>query len=100
MVGMGLGAGAPSLGWAAAALAVLTAYIRELGASSGLDPDFCGPMAKPHRMAAATAFAVLAALSVLLGFDVGLLEVGLWLIAVGSALTALRRSLRMLSKLR
>ncbi|MEO1492263.1 MAG: CDP-alcohol phosphatidyltransferase family protein [Pseudomonadota bacterium] len=100
LVGMGLGTGTPSLGWAAAALAVLTAYIRELGTSSGLDPDFCGPMAKPHRMAAATAFAVLAALSALLGFDVDLLEVGLWLIAVGSALTALRRSLRMLSKLR
>jgi phosphatidylglycerophosphate synthase len=43
-----------ALGWAAAAGAVMTAYIRALGASLTGKHDFCGPMAKPHRMAAVT----------------------------------------------
>jgi phosphatidylglycerophosphate synthase len=44
-----------ALGWAAAVGATLTAYIRALGASITGRHDFCGPMAKPHRMAAVTA---------------------------------------------
>jgi phosphatidylglycerophosphate synthase len=43
-----------SLGWSAALGAVFTAYIRALGAAQTRRHDFCGPMAKPHRMAAAT----------------------------------------------
>jgi phosphatidylglycerophosphate synthase len=43
-----------ALGWAAAVGAILTAYIRALGASITGKHDFCGPMAKPHRMAAVT----------------------------------------------
>lgn len=43
-----------ALGWTAAAGAVLTAYIRALGASITGTHDFRGPMAKPHRMAAVT----------------------------------------------
>jgi len=39
------------LGWLAALLAVLTAYVRVLGAASGAGHDFTGPMAKQHRMA-------------------------------------------------
>ncbi len=100
LVGMGLGAGLPALGWAAAALAVLTAYIRELGTSAGQDPDFCGPMAKPHRMAAATLVALVAVLSAAIGYDVNALEIGLLVISVGAAATALRRSSRLLSTLR
>jgi phosphatidylglycerophosphate synthase len=99
LVGMGLGAGAPALGWAAAALAVLTAYVRELGATAGQDPDFCGPMAKPHRMAAATLAALAAVLTAALDYEVDSLEAGLWLIAIGAAFTALRRSARLLSNL-
>ena len=38
------------LGWIAATLAVLTAYIRAFGASLGTKQYFNGPMAKPHRM--------------------------------------------------
>jgi phosphatidylglycerophosphate synthase len=44
----------PSLGWVAAVLAVITAYVRELGRGLGLPADFTGPMAKPQRMAALT----------------------------------------------
>ncbi|MBN8417594.1 MAG: CDP-alcohol phosphatidyltransferase family protein [Verrucomicrobia bacterium] len=44
-----------ALGWAAMGGAMLTAYIRALGASlTGGRHDFCGPMAKPHRMFAVT----------------------------------------------
>src|SRR5438309_3229634 len=41
---------APALGWLAAVLALLTAYIRVLGGSLGAPQTFAGPMAKPHRM--------------------------------------------------
>ncbi|MFN0075183.1 MAG: CDP-alcohol phosphatidyltransferase family protein [Prosthecobacter sp.] len=43
-----------ALGWAAACGSVFTAYVRALGAAQTRKHDFCGPMAKPHRMAAAT----------------------------------------------
>jgi phosphatidylglycerophosphate synthase len=43
-----------ALGWSAAVGAVFTAYVRALGATLLGRHDFCGPMAKPHRMAAAT----------------------------------------------
>lgn len=38
------------LGWAAAGAAVLTAYVRTLGAANGVGNFFEGPMAKPARM--------------------------------------------------
>ncbi|MCI2399440.1 CDP-alcohol phosphatidyltransferase family protein [Aliiroseovarius subalbicans] len=60
LVGLGLAAGTPALGWAAATFAVLTAYLREAGHAEGMDPDFSGPMAKPQRMAVATAAAIFA----------------------------------------
>ncbi|MCP3968984.1 MAG: CDP-alcohol phosphatidyltransferase family protein [Rhodobacteraceae bacterium] len=100
LAGMGLGAGAIALGWAAAALAVLTAYIRELGTSVGCGPDFSGPMAKQHRMAAATIAAVGGVLVAVPGLKLDTLEIGLWVIVAGSAATALRRSLRLVSSLR
>lgn len=39
-----------ALGWAAAAAAILTAYVRTLGAANGVGNFFDGPMAKPARM--------------------------------------------------
>jgi phosphatidylglycerophosphate synthase len=42
------------LGWAAAVLAVMTAYIRVLGGTLGTMQSFAGPMAKQHRMAVLT----------------------------------------------
>src|SRR5207244_3262545 len=38
------------LGWAAAVLAVITAYVRTLGGQAGASQQFCGPMAKQQRM--------------------------------------------------
>jgi phosphatidylglycerophosphate synthase len=49
----------PVVGWSAGLLAVMTAYVRTLGASIGAPMDFQGPMAKPHRMALMTVACVL-----------------------------------------
>jgi len=93
LVGLGLGAGDPSLGWAAATTAVAVAYVRELGAAQGLPADFSGPMAKPHRMALATAMALVAI------FWPAVLIWGLWVLVLGSAMTFLRRSVRVIAAL-
>lgn len=99
LVGMGLGAGVPALGWAAAAMAVLTAYTREAGAAQGLEPDFGGPMAKQHRMALATVATVLAIfLPVIAG--VPTLTLALWIITLGAGGTALRRGRGMVAALK
>lgn len=42
--------GGITLGWVAATLALLTAYVRSLGAAQGLSNHFEGPMSKPRRM--------------------------------------------------
>ncbi|KAA9394250.1 CDP-alcohol phosphatidyltransferase family protein [Kocuria coralli] len=42
--------GGIAIGWIAASLAVLTAYVRSLGAAQGLSNHFEGPMSKPRRM--------------------------------------------------
>jgi phosphatidylglycerophosphate synthase len=96
LAGAGLGAGVPALGWAAAALAVLTAYLREVGRAEGLAPDYGGPMAKPQRMAAVTA----AALAAIVLPAAPILEIALWIIAGGAALTAGLRARRLLRGLR
>ncbi|MGR3541809.1 MAG: CDP-alcohol phosphatidyltransferase family protein [Hasllibacter sp.] len=92
--GAGAAAGSPALGWACGALAVGTAYLRELGRAEGLGADFSGPFAKPQRMAALTA----AALVAVLWRDA--LSWGLWLIALGTALTVWRRSARLVRAMR
>ncbi len=98
LVGMGLGVGTPALGWAAAALAIYVAYIRELGSAQGLPANFSGPMAKPQRMAAATGAAVLAIfMPSVMGWPVLLLV--LWVIVLGAVVTVARRSLAMIAAL-
>ena len=99
LVGMGLGAGQPALGWAAAAIAIGTAYLRELGSAQGLSADFSGPLAKPQRMALATGTALLA-IALPSVWDISLLAIGLWLIALGTVATIIRRSMRLLFKLK
>lgn len=94
LFGAGIGIGQPALGLAAAVMAVLTAYTRELGASIGLAPDFCGPMAKPHRMALITGAALLAIFETLVMPQGTLLMLALWLITLGAAATSLRRAMR------
>lgn len=94
LVGAGYGAGLPALGWAAAAMAVSTAYLREIGRAEGAPSDFSGPMAKPHRMAAVTIAAIAATV------EPAVLIAALWIIAVGGALTTIRRARRLIAFLR
>ncbi len=95
LAGAGIAAGQPALGLAAAALAIATAYVRELGRAEGFPPDFSGPMAKPHRMAALTLGSLIAALYA----AEWTLTVTLWVIAAGTLATILRRSARLLKAL-
>ncbi|HEY9040402.1 MAG TPA: CDP-alcohol phosphatidyltransferase family protein [Roseovarius sp.] len=94
LAGAGVGAGHPALGLAAGALAVLTAYTRELGANIGLKPDFSGPMAKPQRMAVITIAALIAVSEPLFAAQGTTLTIALWIIAIGAALTSIRRAAR------
>ena len=94
--GAGLAAGNPALGLLAAALAMATAYIRELGRAEGFPPDFSGPLAKPQRMAVLTAGSVLAALYA----THWTLTVTLWIIAFGTAATVIRRSWSLINNLK
>ncbi|MCV9938527.1 CDP-alcohol phosphatidyltransferase family protein [Boseaceae bacterium BT-24-1] len=100
LTGVGYGIGAPALGWAAAGLAVLTAYTRELGRNCGQPADFSGPMAKQHRMATITAAALLSLLEPLWRGQNEVLTIALWLIAAGAAVTALRRAANIVGGLR
>ena len=100
LVGAGLGAHEPALGWAVATLAVGTAYMRELGRANGTGSDFGGPMAKPHRMALMTGGALVAAVVSLLPVGapvgaLGILEIALWIVAAGALLTVVLRSRRL-----
>jgi len=90
LVGLGWGIGEP-LGWTCAVLAVLTAYVRELGRGLGQPADFSGPMAKQHRMATLTAAFVLSALDPLWNGGGKLLLAALVVIALGTAWTVVRR---------
>jgi phosphatidylglycerophosphate synthase len=82
---------AEPLGWLAGALAVLTAYVRELGRGLGQPADFSGPMAKPHRMATLTGACLLAAAEPLWGGRGQVLLIALAVIAAGAAITVVRR---------
>ncbi len=99
-VGVGYGVGLPAIGWAAGAFAVLTAYTRELGRNCGLPADFSGPMAKQHRMAVITAAAVLSLAEPLWSGHNQVLVGALWLIAIGAAITAIRRAANIVRQLR
>jgi phosphatidylglycerophosphate synthase len=100
LVGFGLGAGQPALGWAAAAMAVLTAYVRELGRAEGMAADFSGPLAKPHRMALVTLGAVIAAIEPFLTGTAVVMTVVLWVLILGTGVTALRRAWRLIDWMR
>ena len=100
LAGIGYGIGWPALGWAAVALAILTAYVREVGRGCGLAADFSGPMAKPHRMALVTAAALASLFEPLWNGRNEILLAALWLVALGSGVTALRRAWRIVRALR
>jgi phosphatidylglycerophosphate synthase len=89
----------PTLGWAAAVAALLTAYLRVLGRAVGAGTYFIGPMAKQHRMALLTVASVVAAVVVHWGWHRRVLAVALGLIIAGSAVTLVRRLRRVVADL-
>jgi len=102
LVGAGYAAGpyGPPLGWAAALLAVLTAYVRALAGAAGVAQPFCGPMAKQQRM---VVIAVACVLSVAEGSLTGtraVMPVALGVVALGSAATIVRRLRRVAAEMR
>ncbi len=62
-IGLGYAAGGDvTLGYLAALVSVFVAYVRATAKGAGAPNDFCGPMAKPQRMALVTIIAVYLAL--------------------------------------
>lgn len=100
LMGAALAVGDPALGWAAAGMAFLTAYLRELGVNCGAGADFSGPMAKQHRMAVMTGAAGLSLFEPLLGWHGQVLGAALWIVTLGAGLTVLRRAWRLVARLR
>jgi len=90
----------PALGWAAATLAVFTAYVRVLGGSLGVRQHFIGPMAKPHRMFALTVATLLSAIEASLNLPPRSLPIGLAVIVIGSIATVIRRTSRIANEVK
>lgn len=109
-IGAGYAAGGHVvLGYAAALAAMFTAYVRAVGKAGGAKQEFCGPMAKQHRMALLTVVALYCALapkswqplwgqSAESGF--GIPAIALAVIILGSLITAARRLVRIARQLR
>lgn len=96
LVGAGIGSGHPWLGAGCAWAAAMTAYVRSLGAELTGKQDFCGPFAKPHRMAALTVGSFATAFFPWQGRTA---EIVLWVILAGTTLTVFRRLSRLSAKL-
>jgi phosphatidylglycerophosphate synthase len=87
----------PTLGYVAACIAILTAYVRAVGKAAGTSNLFVGPMAKPHRMFVLTIVGLL--MTILPRhwqpcwgeLHTGFPSIGLGFIIVGGLLTIFRR---------
>jgi phosphatidylglycerophosphate synthase len=87
-----------ALGYVATILAIFTAYVRAAGKIAGAPNEFCGPMAKQHRMLVITLISLYSAITprswqmiTFSDFHIGLMTLGLLVIIVGSAITVIRR---------
>ncbi len=87
-----------ALGYVATILAIFTAYVRAAGKIAGAPNEFCGPMAKQHRMLVITLICIYSAITPrswqMMTFDdsrIGLLTLGLGVIVVGCVITVVRR---------
>jgi phosphatidylglycerophosphate synthase len=103
LVGAGYAVGrygwGPALGWTAAMLAVLTAYVRLLGGSLGLVQSFRGPMAKQHRMFVLTIGTLAAAMEIAVRGTRTSLTIALLIIIIGAAVTLVLRVRRIAEQL-
>jgi phosphatidylglycerophosphate synthase len=96
-----------ALGYIATILAVFTAYVRAAGKIAGAPNEFCGPMAKQHRMLVITLVCLYSAVTPrswqMITFNNsqnGLMTLGLAVIVVGSVITVMRRISRIVQALR
>ena len=87
-----------TLGYIATILAIFTAYVRAAGKIAGAPNEFCGPMAKQHRMLVITLICLYSAITprfwqmiTLNDSQIGLMTVGLIVIVVGCVITVGRR---------
>jgi phosphatidylglycerophosphate synthase len=83
------------LGWVAAALSLMTAYIRVLGGTLGVTQSFMGPMAKQHRMFVLTVACFGSIAELWLRTDgkcaQEVMRAALFIIVIGSIITCWRR---------
>jgi phosphatidylglycerophosphate synthase len=86
------------LGYIATILSIFTAYVRAAGKIAGAPNEFCGPMAKQHRMLVVTLICLYAAFTPrswqVMAFNdsqIGLMTLGLVIIIAGCAITVIRR---------
>jgi phosphatidylglycerophosphate synthase len=96
-----------TLGYMATILAIFTAYVRAAGKISGAPNEFCGPMAKQHRMLVITLICVYAAIAPqswqmvpFNGSRIGVMSLGLAVIVVGCVVTIIRRLSRITDALK
>src|SRR5213596_1239829 len=87
-----------TLGYVATILAIFTAYVRAAGKIAGAPNEFCGPMAKQHRMLIITLICLYSAVTPrswqIISFNdsqIGLMSFGLVIIIAGCAFTVIRR---------
>ena len=90
---------AVELGWLAGLLAVMAAYVRYLGTAAGAGTFFVGPMAKQHRMAAATFAAILQAIILFWYKPLYVLYFALCGIVLGCIITIIRRVVKIVQEL-
>ncbi len=100
LVGFSGAAGQWTLGWVAAALAISTAYVRELGRANGAGAVYSGPMAKQHRMALVTVALVIACIEPVWGWQGDTITIALWVLIAGTAMTAIIRSWTVIRRLK
>ena len=87
-----------TLGYVATVLAIFTAYVRAAGKIAGAPNEFCGPMAKQHRMLVITLVCVYAAITprswqmiMFNNSQIGVMTLGLVVIVAGCVITVIRR---------
>jgi phosphatidylglycerophosphate synthase len=87
-----------TLGYIGTILAIFTAYIRAAGKIAGAPNEFCGPMAKQHRMLVITLISLYSAITPrswqMITFNdsqIGLMTLGLVVIVIGCVITVIRR---------
>jgi phosphatidylglycerophosphate synthase len=90
--------GSITLGYVATILAIFTAYVRAAGKIAGAPNEFCGPMAKQHRMLVITLICAYATITPrswqMITFNnsqIGVMTLGLVVIVVGCVITVVRR---------